>query len=68
MGQEKKSYIKVNTRELDRVLVTKYLSYIYLAYGLCYTNLAYSKGIYILYIYISWYYCFRTFYNVLYDT
>ena len=50
MGQEKKSYIKVNIRELDRVLVTKYLSYIYLAYGLCYTNLAYSKGTYILYI------------------
>jgi len=35
-----------NTRELDGVLVIKYLLYIYLANGLYYTNLAYSKEIY----------------------
>ena len=35
-----------NTRELDGVLVIKYLLYIYLANSLYYTNLAYSKEIY----------------------
>ena len=39
----------VYTRELDRVLVTKYLPYIHLAHGPCYTNLAYSKGTCVIY-------------------
>ena len=45
----------VNIRELNRVLVTKYLSYIDLANSLYYTNLAYFKGIYILYTINIWY-------------
>jgi len=40
---KKESCIRVNTRELNRVLATKCLPYIYLANSLCYTNLAYSK-------------------------
>jgi len=36
------------TRELDEVPVTKCLSYIHLADGTCYTNLAYLKGTCIL--------------------
>ena len=35
-----------NTRELDRVPVTKYLSYIHLTDSLYYINLVYSKNIY----------------------
>jgi len=42
------------TRELNGVLVTNYLSYIHLANGLCYTNLAYSKEIYVLYTIDMW--------------
>ena len=34
----KKPCIEVNTRELDRVLSTKYLSYIHQANSLCYTK------------------------------
>jgi len=46
---KEKSCIRINIRKLNRVPVTKYLSYIYLANSLCYTNLAYLKVIYILY-------------------
>ena len=38
--------IRVNTRELDGVLVTECLPYIHLANNWCYTNLAYSKETY----------------------
>ena len=45
---KKESFFRVNIREINRVLATKCLSYIYLANSLCYTNLAYSKRIYVL--------------------
>jgi len=48
IGQEKRPCIRFNIRELNEVSVTKCLPYIYLANGLYYTNLAYSKRIYIL--------------------
>ena len=44
----------VNTRELNGVSVTKCLSYIHLANNPYYTNLAYSKEIYILHIIDMW--------------
>ena len=43
-------YNRINTRELNRVLVTKCLSYIHFATGLCYTNLAYPKGTCVLHV------------------
>jgi len=44
MKLKSESFIRVNIRELNGVPVTKYLSYIYLANSLYYTNLAYLKG------------------------
>jgi len=44
-----------NTRELNRVLVTMCLYYIYLIYGLCYTKLAYSKETCVIYTVDIWY-------------
>jgi len=50
-------------------LSTICLSYIHWAHSSCYTNLAYSKE-YVFALrstYIIWYYCSRTFYDVLCD-
>jgi len=46
---------RVYTRELDGVPVTKCLPYIYLANSPYYTNLAYLKGICVLYAINIWY-------------
>jgi len=45
----KESYIRVNTRELDRVPSTKCLSYIHLADDTYYTKPSLSSKTYILY-------------------
>ena len=45
---------RINTRELNRVLVTKCLSYIHFATGLCYTNKAYPKGTCVLHVINMW--------------
>ena len=49
---KKRTLYAINTRELDKVSVTKYLSYIHLANGLCILNLAYSKG-YVYYMLLT---------------
>jgi len=51
----KESCIRVNIKELNRVLFTKCLSYIHLANGSCYTNLVYSKETCVLYTIDIWY-------------
>ena len=48
------TYIRVNIRELNKVPVTKCLFYIHLVNGLCYTNLVYPKGTYVLYVVDIW--------------
>jgi len=49
---KKRTLYAINTRELDGVSVTKYLSYIHLANGSCILNLVYSKG-YIYYMLLT---------------
>ena len=49
---KKRTLYAINTRKLDKVSVTKYLSYIHLANGPCILNLAYSKG-YVYYMLLT---------------
>jgi len=51
----KRILYKNYTRELDGVPVTECLSYIHLANGSYYTNIAYFKGICILHAIDIWY-------------